>query len=290
MIQPVDFLLVWRSPRLAAWALVLAGLMLIERLVFLPVALIPYVLPFQPAWCLVPVGIVLLGPAAIVAAVGVEFLAMVLADQPGVVTAWRCLAWLWIGLLTDAAASGSAAGMPPSATRGHRVAELVGVLVPVLATHAALLGFTSVLSRSYPWAVPATFHLLFSGGMSLVLLPWLAISVLPRWQARHHAWWQEIRASGRPEPAPRHAPMGPLIPGTGLAAWAIGTLIGWWGYGVTAFSHHALGSRAGWGVWIPVAMGLAIQAAGYARWRARCRRAARGTSEYGRFGVSLLSR
>ena len=213
---------------------------------------------------------------------------MIMLDQPGVVVFWRCLSWLWIGLLTDAIGSGLAAGTPADSSRLHKIATLAAILLPVLFTHAALIGFAGVFSRTYPWAAPATLHLLFSGAMTLVLLPWLAGSVLPRWQARYEPWLGEIRDPGRPTLPP--GAIGWSTAGIGVVAWVIGALISRWGYGVTALSHHEVGSRTGWGLWVPVALALLAQAACYARWRTNYGRAALGSSEYGRYGMTPLSR
>ncbi len=244
-------------PRLILWAFLAALAVIVSRLAFAAVEMIPHHLDFDPGVSLVPLAGVFLGASG-AWGVGLGSLA---ADRLLGLSGWevvlRALALFLFALgtrrLWDVSLRPDAATAVPAASWGHTLRFLFASW-PGCLVASAWGALASELARVYPFAyvvsLLALHHVLFCTLLGLPLYRAMAMLRLPV------SGWS---------PGPTRPGAAALIVAGSVGACVAGLLVSRTFYGIGPLEPFVIGTGTGWGVTAAVIPFLVLQAVGLFR-------------------------
>ncbi len=233
----------WRHPKMVAWCLLTAVMILIARLPFFLVPIVPYHLDFNPGVALIPLSGVFFGPAGAWGAALATGTGDLLYGIGSVMTPFRVIGSflfalaskkLWSLCLTRSDL------VPEMIPTWRRTMRYMVVLAPGCFIDAAWNGFGSAVNGLYPFTYIAgivlVHHLLFCAVLGPVLYRFFARELVPNfghWRMIMHGEEQGFRLAFH---------NGAIIFIAAIGGWLAPFLVSGLVYGVWPFRHYYIGT------------------------------------------------
>lgn len=258
----------WAHPRMVGWLMATILALVLVRLPFRGLYLVPYVVDMNPGFLLIPIAGMYFGPAGVLGAVLAAPIGDALCGMWGSLTPVRMLACGLTALLAERLWYGHQEEGPEAdawlARHGRVRMMLVGL--PVCFCFAGWIALVGALLRLYPFAYLFCLHLGSTLVFYMLFAPAAHALIQHEW-APTFGTWRTVMAD-RITPGAQPFLGDVLIWVGGIAAGAVGLLASGLGYGIWPWPIPHLGLRAGIWVWIPVGLGLLVQVVGLV-WRER---------------------
>ncbi len=243
--------------------------LVLVRLLFRGLYLVPYVVDMNPGFILIPLAGMYFGPAGVLGVVLATPVGDALCGMWGSLTPVRMLAFGLTALLAERLWYGHQEEEGPEADAWmarHGRARILLIGLPVCLCTSGWLALAGAMLRLYPFAYLFCLHFLSTLVFYLLFAPAAHALIRHEW-APNFGTWRTVMANVI-TPGSRPFLGDVLIWSGGMAAAVVGLLASGLGYGIWPLPIPHLGLRAGIWVWIPVGLALLVQWVGLC-WRDR---------------------
>lgn len=254
------FITMWGHPRMAAWALLTTLVFALVRVPFARMQIIPFVAEFHPGFVLAPAAGVFGGPAGVLGVLAGSLLGDALLGLWGPMSGYRAAGQVFAALSAHALwwAAPRDAG-ETTEPMWREALRFMAAGAPGAFSAAAFHGLGADTAHFYPFPAVA-MTVLINNLLFLVLFAPAVIDVYRRHGFPAFGNWATVMDV---DVSVSRSAVGPVLIGSGgLAAYALGLLVGRWSGGHPASGPAVLGTWSGWPVHLVVWLCLGVQLVG----------------------------